>query len=79
MSGGVVHEGENFPCLHCGLFCCVLGGSAEQLRGGCFEMSWLPLFTEEDIGNREVEIMGLIDPLLPTPVRVQCTMPCVIW
>lgn len=24
------------PCLHCGLFCCVPGGSAEQLRDKVF-------------------------------------------
>lgn len=42
-------------------------------------MSWLPLFTEGDVGNAEVEIVGLIEPPLRIPVRVQSTVPCVWW
>lgn len=40
-------------------------------------MSWLPHFTEGDIGNAEVETMGLTEPPLAAPVG--CRAPCLVY
>lgn len=78
LRGVYLRRWKTAPCLHWALFGSVLGGSAEQIRVECFDLSWLPLFTEGDVGNAEVEIMGLVDQPLPTPVRMQCTVLC-LW